>query len=226
MNPIWKIVWLLLITNRNSHGDHLPIEIVTGAYFEALGEVITYEKSIPIIYKQAYETKIYKPILETTDIRECNKNFDHDFCSFVDTCHATTNKIHDLLEDDIKYQYLDFINIAPKNKRVKRGLQFMGDFFLWCCNVVTTEQTSVLYDNQNNINNNYNNLKETILTTHVELINVTEKLNSFSSNINKDLDALHESMKIIANTLEKQKNSKHINDHTKNNHKFIKHDSI
>ena len=131
------------------NADRLQIEVVTKALFEPLESVTAYEKSIPILYRQPFETKIYEPILETVlDPTDCNKNFDYDFCLFIEACHATTNKIHDLLNDDMKYQYLDFINTALPNERIKRGIQFIGDFFTWCCNVVTTEQTTVLYNNQ------------------------------------------------------------------------------
>lgn len=190
--------------------NDLKIEITPGGYFQEIQGIIGYEKSLPLIYTQSYIRRYFEQMSETSDTgEECQSNMSWTACQFLETCSNITSRLQSVLNTDIKFQYIELLQMKGKKKenREKRGIQFFGDALNFCCDVITARQTSVLVENEQNLNNNYNNLKETILTTHAELLNVTHKLNAFSNNINNNFGTIFNDMKKIAKIIKEEQSS-------------------
>lgn len=203
MNTAIIILILTVCKIYTASGSSLKIEVTSGGFFEEILGITGYEKSLPLIYNQKYNAKTFSPNLYLDDsTNQCDKDLSWTACSFLHTCNKITENLQTVLNDDIKYQHLDMLTLS-KNNRNKRGIQFMGDALNWCCNVITTQETAALYENEETIKQNYDNLKDSIITSHAELLNVTTELTSFSTEVNKNFKNLYEDMKTIARHIQK-----------------------
>lgn len=69
-----------------------------------------------------------------------------------------------------------FWEIFKSNKRSKRGIQFFGNFYHFCCNIATEKQLKHLYTNEDMMNQQINKYKNVLTSDHNDLINITTEL--------------------------------------------------
>lgn len=127
------------------------------------------------------------------------------FCSLNKKSREIINKLNDYLENKItSYQ----VDISEEEMREKRGIQILGDFYNWCCNLITKEEIFPLYDNQERMNRNYKELRGALIDSHADLFNISTKLNNFTREINEGFKNIHETFNIfLSDTLRHENNA-------------------
>jgi len=87
--------------------------------------------------------------------------------------------------------------------RPKRGIQFLGDFLNFCCNAITKKEVYPLYENENKIRENYDNIRETLLEEHADLLTITTQLNQFSADTYDTIGNITDILKAVGTQLDK-----------------------
>ncbi|KAL4135810.1 hypothetical protein QTP88_007397 [Uroleucon formosanum] len=80
------------------------------------------------------------------------------------------------------------------NKRSKRGIQFIGNLYHFCCNVATEKQLRNLYTNDD-ISQQIKKFKDAFFPDHQDLVNITSELNKYTKTNSNNLEILKTSFR-------------------------------
>ncbi|KAE9533681.1 hypothetical protein AGLY_009030 [Aphis glycines] len=103
-----------------------------------------------------------------------------------------TQKLQDNYPDD------NLENIKKKlggllNSRSKRGIQFFGSLYHFCCNVATEKQLKTFYTNEELLDQQFNKFKNVFASDHKDLTNITTELNKYTKNTKNNIKLLKDS---------------------------------
>jgi len=142
----FKILTVVAVLMNASTEEDVAVIISRGAFFDEVPEVILYDKSIPLIYTQEFQDDDPDDNLENIKnnwrFENYCENKNTNYCIIVnqtlDIILSTINK--NIRETDTKP--LDI------NSRSKRGIQFFGNLYHFCCNVATEKQLKTFFTNE------------------------------------------------------------------------------
>jgi len=107
---------------------------------------------------------------------------------------STINK--NTRESDTKM--LDF-NKGILNSRSKRGIQFFGNLYHFCCNVATEKQLKTFYTHEELLDQQINKFKNVFASDHKDLTNITTELNKYTKNTKNNIKLLKDSFSKFIN---------------------------
>lgn len=112
-----------------------PITKISSGFYMENVKTSFYENTIPLIYEMTL------PDIDS-------------FCNLTNnvpdsSIAAILDQIHELNRDSLHIFPKPYDNFI----RSKRGAEFMGDFFNWCCNVAEQKDIDTVYTNQKNLDN-------------------------------------------------------------------------
>ena len=187
-----RLLILLVIMTSSTNG---LVSTSRGVYFQKIENMKVYEHTTPIIY--------YFNIPKAIEIDEiknhmwhmgaCDKN--HVECKEVsDNMNDYLRWLSELqsLKDDIVKEFLPI-----PNKRPKRGIQWLGSFQHWCCNVLTEEQGQEFRNKENTLREGYTKLREGLIEDHAALLNISTETQMFNEKIVQNVDELKNIIKDI-----------------------------
>jgi len=177
----------------NTNAEDVTVTVSPGAFFNEVPEVMLYDKSIPLIYTQELQDDDLDENLENLQnnggIKDYCKNKNTNYSKIINQTLdilVTINK--NLRESDRKM--LDVINKNIFNSRSKRGIQFIGNLYHFCCNVATEKQLKNLYSNEEMLDQQINKFKNAIVSDHKDLTNLTTELNIYTTNTKNNMKTI------------------------------------
>ena len=179
-----SFVFCIWYTMVEINGE-IAITASTGAYFEKLRRITVYEKSVPILYTVPLEFLDFKKIVLSAinQIPRCNQNASL-ACLQAEQSENILRLVQNL-ESLNKAIVADFMRQSKDSDlesfRKKRGIQFLGDWYKFCCNLITAREGKILTGNQISLKKGYELLKESVMEHHASLINITSEVTKFSS---------------------------------------------
>lgn len=188
--------------------EDITISISSGAYFNEIPEAIMYDKSIPIIYTQ--EVELIKEHTDEWEIQKyCSKKKKNHYCKITEQILiALTNISNHAKENEIDISEM-YIQPFDNNKRYKRGVQFLGNLYHFCCNVATEKQLRQFYSNEEKLNLQINKFKNIFISDHNDLINITSEIHKYTVRNDNNIDILRTSFTDFINeTRSNEKNEK------------------
>lgn len=137
----------------SSEGLGQHVEISAGAYWVPLPEVIAYEASIPLTYVSSWNSE---EVRYESKKHNCNSNNSDwvEFCSVInhlDKMSAAVDTEFFLLSKNWNINTLKNISLSAKQNRMKRSIEFIGDFASFCCNIATQKKLDSLVMNENDL---------------------------------------------------------------------------
>ncbi|XP_050544216.1 uncharacterized protein LOC126907157 [Daktulosphaira vitifoliae] len=187
MNKIrmWFCWGLLLITCQNIFMERIKVSVSSGAFFNEIQEAMMYDKSIPLTYTQIILEKEKTNVGESLAVEGYCKNKDTNYCNIINQSLVILKNINkNMWENQLDLNDFNF------NKRSKRGIQFLGNGFHFCCNVATEKQLKNFYSNEQILKDQFNKLKDVFTSDHKDLNDITSQLNNYTSNTNIKIELL------------------------------------
>ncbi|CAI6353626.1 unnamed protein product [Macrosiphum euphorbiae] len=182
-----------LMTSVTTEED-MDITVSSGAFFEEVQEAIMYDKSIPLIYTQEIGNNGEEIMDNGWNIEKYCSGKNTNYCKItkqIITLLKTINKNTEENALDMSDMLIRMFN----NKRSKRGIQFIGNLYHFCCNVATEKQLKNLYTNEDMINQQIKKFKDAFVSDHQDLVNITSELNKYTKTNNNNLDILKTSFR-------------------------------
>ncbi|CAI6375345.1 unnamed protein product [Macrosiphum euphorbiae] len=197
------ILLLLLSTTKTEGttgtGEDTKITVSPGAFFNEIKETIMYDKSIPLIYTQDTVNDNIKNFGDTWEIEKyCkNKNKRDNYCSIVlQSITLLKNINRNINDNDIDtMEFLKSANAFNTKDRPKRGIQFIGDFYNFCCNVATDKQIKNFYNNEEKLAEQAEKLKDIFVSDHKDLSQITSQLNNYTMTTGNRIELLKNNFK-------------------------------
>lgn len=191
MNRIMITIILLslFLTIQTSENENIKIKIMTGTYFQKIDtKTITYEKTFPLYYKQNFEmnSEIYSKMLKKGNPK-MELFYSQQETKAEDYIERMMNQLNEFFLNNTKTKIFD-LQTEFKNEREKRYIQFLGDWFHFCCGVVSEKHIYPLFSNMESITKQYEKIKEAVIDEHKEFIGIASELNNISQTINENFD--------------------------------------
>lgn len=169
----------------------LTITTSTGAYFEKYADILTYQQTIPMLYRYSLNLKSSEFFIREKFIlpqETCERN--------TNTC--ISSKILDtyrkLFIDQIESNNAliqDFSNLSNR-LIIKRDIpvidpirDFLGDWYAFCCRVLTYRDGQSLLSNQVSLDEKYRQLRKVVIEDHSSLLNISNNVEILSQNLEK-----------------------------------------
>ena len=176
--------------------ENLAVIVSPGVFFDEVPEAILYDKSIPFIYTQELQDDDPDDSLENITNNGGVENFCENkytnYCKiFNQTLDILTVINKNIRESDPKM--LDITNKGILKSRSKRGIQFFGNLYHFCCNVATEKQLKTFYTNEEMLDQQINKFKNAFVSDHKDLINLTTDLNTYTKNTKNNMKLLRDS---------------------------------
>lgn len=187
---------LLLLTSiiKIIIGEEAEITISPGGFFNEVKETIIYDKSIPLIYTQNILKDKIDNFGESMAIENYCKNKNSNYCSIINQSLILLKNLNkNINENDI--DTMEFLNNHNNKKRSKRGIQLIGDFYNFCCNVATKKQIKHFYNNEEQLEEQAEKLKNIFVSDHKDLSKITSQLNNYTITTGNRLELLKNSFK-------------------------------
>ncbi|XP_046401852.1 uncharacterized protein LOC124167822 [Ischnura elegans] len=156
-------------------------KINAGTYWTPLPDVVAYEASLPRLNKVKWGREFTR---FTPKEHDCESR--DDICSAIHTLDITMTKLQTVLTD---------LNLTPKylkigNKREKRGLDFLGAAFRWCCGVATEKQFKSVERNVDTYQQKLSEFGNALQKEHNYLLDATQNIRNYSKEMEKSFDEL------------------------------------
>lgn len=193
---------ILQVTSSSPAVDDVinpKIELFTGTHFEPIANLIPYHSSIPIIYEIPLDFNMSLPKLTPLLNNSCASstlNYSRTYCKMQDYLIDLQSKIHDQILTEAR----TFKN-PSSDRRQKRSLSFIGDFFTWCCGIANAHQLHDLVENEEELKNHSNDLTDMVAVEHKDLVVTTNNLNNFTQNIKGITEKVHYSLRMMQNEI-------------------------
>ncbi|XP_063230824.1 uncharacterized protein LOC134535568 [Bacillus rossius redtenbacheri] len=171
---------VLVLLQLGSSRQHRPLPegavgVVAGAHFEPIPQVTLYTSSVPVNFKVAWPMQLDDIQDSIKEITSCPSNSSSEWCViFKELKHSLIytdmliNKVNEAAGDDV----LDF----QSQVRERRGLNFIGEFFHWCCDIAVNSQLNNLFLNEQQMSEHINKMESQILNTHEALANMSNTI--------------------------------------------------
>ena len=189
-----------VLINANAEED-IAVIVSPGAFFDEVPEAILYDKSIPLIYTQELQDDYPEDNLESIKnywgVENYCENKNTNYCNIVNQTIdilSTINK--NTRESDTKT--LD-LNKGLLNSRSKRGIQFFGNLYHFCCNFATEKQLKTFYTNEEMLDQQINKFKNVFTSDHKDLTNITTELNKYTKYTKNNIKLLKDSFSKFIN---------------------------
>lgn len=198
------LILLLLLSTAQTEGaietgEDTKIMVSPGAFFNEIKETIMYDKSIPLIYTQDTIKDDINNFGETWEIEKyCKTKNKHDnYCNIVQQSITLLKNINKNINDnDIDaMEFLKKANAFDTKERSKRGIQFIGDFYNFCCNVATDKQIKNFYNNEERLADQAEKLKNIFVSDHKDLSQITSTLNNYTMTTGNRIESLKNNFK-------------------------------
>ncbi|KAE9522252.1 hypothetical protein AGLY_017349, partial [Aphis glycines] len=201
IHMFFKILTVIAVLINANAEEEIAVIVSTGAFFDEVPEAILYDKSIPLIYTQElqddYPDDNLENIKKNWGVENYCENKNTNYCNIVNQTIdilSTINK--NIRESDTKM--LDF-NKGLLNSRSKRGIQFFGNLYHFCCNVATEKQLKTFYTNEELLDQQINKFKNVFASDHKDLTNITTELNKYTKNTKNNIKLLKDSFSKFIN---------------------------
>lgn len=174
----------IINADDNNNYFNIPIKVTQGVYWTPLPRTIIYESSAPLIYKGHFPTPNMDMNSEPLAIKAC-VNRDSEWCAFAKWIDTIDKNIEtELIKSNTR------LTTEADTLRYKRSLDFVGDFLRYCCSVATKSDFKALFSDQNRIRDRIDSIKKSIDEDHVDLIEVSDKMESLSHSVRLTIQEL------------------------------------
>lgn len=217
MKPIMKSLFLMefLIWCNSEKGEDIVVTISSGAFFNDIPEAIIYDTSLPIIYTQNNEkTDITEEGIQNLEVKKYCENKDNNYCNIMDQTIILLDTINKHIKKNENDLFNDLTNTQPKNRISKRGIQFLGNLYHFCCNIATEKQLKHLYTNDEKIKIQIDKLKNIFVSDHDDLTRITTELNDYTNITKNKLNLLKNTLNLF---VEEEKQNVLINQNRQEN---------
>lgn len=190
----------ILILRTSDAKETIGITISSGAFFNEISEAIMYDKSIPLIYTQKViieENSFSENLME---VEKYCKNKNTSYCDTLRQSSSLLNTLNININKNKKnMEKLEEINNLYNKKtiRSKRGIQFIGDFYNFCCDIATEKQIKHFYTNEEKLKKQADKLRDVFVSDHKDLNTITTQLNNYTTLTENKLEILKGSLKIF-----------------------------
>lgn len=186
----------MFILRTCSPMEPLSITVSSGAFFNEIKEAITYDKSIPLIYTQKTITEESNFSNNLLEVEKYCKNKNTTYCHILKQCSSLLNTLNSNIDKNKKnMEKLEEIsNNKIKNYRTRRGIQFIGDFYNFCCNIATEKQIKHFYTNEEKLREQADRLRDVFVSDHKDLNTITTQLNNYTTITAGKLEILKKSL--------------------------------
>ncbi len=148
-------------------GNDIKISTSRGAYFQKIGNIRGYEKTTPIVYT------FNVPQIIRARIKGSDRKIIH-----ISAEHSIELQTQSRIQcKNLRNAIVDELSLIA-SKRQERGIQWLGDFSNWCCNVLLREGQQFT-DRENSLKEGYDRLSSSIIENHAALLNVTSEIQIF-----------------------------------------------
>ncbi|KAK4874627.1 hypothetical protein RN001_013987 [Aquatica leii] len=164
-----------------------PVQITTGAFWKPLPDVITYSATIPLTYQSKWETSLVEIRQEERKGASCS-NTDIT-CKIGNEIESLNKLIHKEMVrtyEAIDTKYLQVSTTYPTTKD-KRALDFIGDFFSWCCGVATERKLDNLVIGYNQMKKFLKQLHSGIEHSLIQISNNSKVFNEYHNKVEENL---------------------------------------
>ena len=197
---------VLLIGSSIAAEEKLSITISSGAFFNEIPEVMVYEKSIPLIYTQKIITEEQHFVENLIEIENYCENEKNNYCYTIQQTLILLKNLNTNINDNKKNleKTEEMVGNNRKKTNRKRGIQIIGDFYNFCCDVATEKQIKNFYTNEDKLKQQADRLKDVFVSDHKDLNQITSQLNNYTTVTSNKLEILKNSFKTLLN--EEKKN--------------------
>ena len=195
------------ITGIYAAARDLQITTSRGAYFNTL-DLHVYEKTTPLIYSFDLPTRLDRRLLADIKLNVDKCTTDKLIC---ENLKESTDETIAIIKDMEKVQTYIIKEFEPtRRNRRKRGLQFMGDFQHWCCNVLTDAQGKDFENREVTLKEGYKRLRDSVIDNHAALLNSTTEMQTFTIETSKKVKELKELTVSLASYLKGERASENL----------------
>lgn len=157
-------------------------QVFGGIHFQRESSFVPYEATLPMLFTTTFISNV--TLTNFTYLKEsCSKNtiYQSQYCTFLDKLESLSA----LLDEQLENQGFVISHSKIVSQKPKRALNFLGNFFHWCCGVATENQVAGVFDNQKNIADHANDIIKGVNEDHRHLITDNVKLNLFSEDVSE-----------------------------------------
>lgn len=189
----------LFVQSQSLH----PIRLILGLSFEKLDHTAVYTHSISLRYLQHFNLKLLDSILAdiSSDYVECT----FPPCNISKLVHSELLLLANESITNSKYSLFELLSLHETPVRTKRSSSsdnFLTDIFSWCCNLASKSETLKVFHSQNKLNQNFELLRDSLITEHRFLTTVSSLLPNITSRIQEKFNKLTNVMENEFNSYE------------------------
>ncbi|KAF5297256.1 hypothetical protein FQR65_LT10028 [Abscondita terminalis] len=184
----------------------IPVQITTGAFWKPLPEVITYSATIPLTYEANWEANLLDRTSEERKGTSCkNNDITCKISNEIDSLIAVNDKDLIRTHEAINTKYFEVSTKQDRNKS-KRALDFIGDFFAWCCGVATERKIHQLVLSYEKMQIFMKQLHSGLENSLVQISNNSKAFNDYHNQVENNLIEVREKITKIQQFEEEFKN--------------------
>ncbi|KAF5271245.1 hypothetical protein FQR65_LT17672 [Abscondita terminalis] len=184
----------------------IPVQITTGAFWKPLPEVITYSATIPLTYEANWEANLLDRTNEERKGTSCkNNDITCKISNEIDSLIAVNDKDLIRTHEAINMKYFEVSTKQERNKS-KRALDFIGDFFAWCCGVATERKIDQLVLSYEKMQIFMKQLHSGLENSLVQISNNSKAFNDYHNQVENNLIEIREKITKIQQFEEEFKN--------------------
>ena len=211
---LWNLLlYMLALPAGDAAGrgarSSVPVRVVSGAYWSPLPSMTAYESSVPLVYAVEWLT----PSTWAATRPQLSPSLcPHDpFCGLAKDLDELNSLYWQQVETAVNVStFVDFEGriILPENtSRAKRGIEFFGQVFSWCCDVVTASQLQPLADQQLSVVEQLKAMHSIVSADHAVLTERTKALEDYNGQVVDNFKTLQDKMQKMELGVDKIKNS-------------------
>lgn len=200
--------WLLLVFGLcEAVGQH--IEVSAGAYWKPLPDAIAYEASIPLTYQSTWNDDGVEPVSRN---HKCNANNEvtRDYCEFLSHIDMVSEAIDAEFSAITKQWDTNIFKSIARNdslEREKRGIDFIGDFASFCCNIATQKKFDSLVIREETLRKQMFKINKGLESSLKMIAKNSQHFNELNSQNKKIFTATENKIKDIQNIINKFQNN-------------------
>jgi len=163
-----KLLLLIIVCIPMAMGT--PTKVLKGATTEELQNFIFYEATVPLVYE--------------INIPKFNKIQIQGNSPTIKQINNVIRKAQENLRTLLSHED------STVKTRTKRGLTILGEWYEWCCGVVSEKTFNHLAEEETNLEQYTEKLKTQLSADHTDLIQITKLVNEYSVNIDKNIEQI------------------------------------
>ncbi|XP_063234972.1 uncharacterized protein LOC134537928 [Bacillus rossius redtenbacheri] len=191
---IWHLFILSMFAVSVISNNMPSFRTHAGVYWLEKKGVITYEESIPLLYKIPFSPSSDSKVIEEWENKTCSMTQKH-LCSNAQVLKTFAQRLENSFKTDNRFEFLD------PTSRERRGIQFLGDIGTWCCNILTEKHLHSLLMNDKVLNENFKNIYSDVATTNTRINEVTSQLLQMADQTKHIVHYLSDTINNVTTTL-------------------------